>query len=221
LSVSDFVNELNAFLQYVADNRGALALKSWEHLVLVGISASSAVAIGVPLGIFINRWRAARGVVMSAAGVVQTIPSVALLALLMMPLGLGSQPAITALILYALLPIVVNTHTGLAGINRNVLEAAEGLGFTRRQRLWLVELPLASPVIIAGIRTSATITVGVATLSALIGAGGLGDFIFRGLSTRNYYAITLGVLAASSMALLLGAGIGLIEKFLKRRMHQQ
>jgi osmoprotectant transport system permease protein len=214
-------NAAHEFAAYVASHGGELASKSWEHLVLVALSAFAAVAIGVPLGILISRWRPARGPILGAAGVVQTIPSVAMLALLMMPLGLGARPAIAALILYALLPIVVNTHTGLAGVDRNILEAAEGLGFTRRQRLWLVELPLASPVIIAGVRTSTVITVGVATLSAMIGAGGLGDFIFRGLSTRNFNAITLGVLAASSMALLLGSGIGLIEKILKRRMHQK
>jgi osmoprotectant transport system permease protein len=188
--------------------------------MLTGISAAAAILIGVPLGILITRWRRARGPVLGVAGVLQTIPSVALLALLMIPLGLGAKPAITALILYALLPIVVNTHAGLTGVDRNVLEAAEGLGFTRPQRLWLVELPLASPVILAGIRTATIITVGIATLSALIGAGGLGDFIFRGLSTGNHQAIILGVIAAASMALLLGFGIGLIEKALKRRLHQ-
>jgi osmoprotectant transport system permease protein len=209
------------FLQYVADKRADLLLKSMQHLVLTGVSASTAILIGVPLGIMITRWQRARGPILGVAGVVQTIPSVAMLALLMIPLGLGARPAIGALILYALLPIVVNTHAGLTGLDRNVLEAAEGLGFTRRQRLWMVELPLASPVIIAGIRTSTVITVGIATLSALIGAGGLGDFIFRGLSTGNTQAITLGVITASSMALLLGYAIGLIEQELKRRLHQE
>ena len=210
---------MTGFVDYIAANRIDLLLKTGQHLVLTGISAAVAVAVGVPLGILISRWRRTRGVVLGAAGVMQTIPSVAMLAFLMIPLGLGAKPAIAALILYALLPIVVNTHAGLTGVDRNVLEAAEGLGFTRGQRLWMVELPLASPVIMAGIRTSTVITVGIATLSALIGAGGLGDFIFRGLSTGNQRSITLGVLAASSMALLLGYGIGLIEKMLKRRLH--
>jgi osmoprotectant transport system permease protein len=208
------------FLRYIADQRSELLLKTAQHLVLTGISAAVAILIGVPLGILITRWRYSRGPVLGVAGVLQTIPSVALLALLMIPLGLGAKPAVTALILYALLPIVVNTHAGLTGVDRNVLEAAEGLGFTRTQRLWLVELPLASPVIMAGIRTATIITVGIATLSALIGAGGLGDFIFRGLSTGNQQAIMLGVVAAASMALLLGYGIGLIEKALRRRLHQ-
>lgn len=209
------------FLDYVIDKQADLALKTTQHLILTGASASVAILIGVPLGILITRWRASRGWVLGIAGVVQTIPSVAMLALLMIPFGLGATPAIAALILYALLPIVVNTHAGLNGVDRNILEAAEGLGFTPRQRLFMVELPLASPVILAGIRTSTVITVGIATLSALIGAGGLGDFIFRGLSTGNNHAITLGVVAASSMALLLGWGIGFVEKQLKRRVRQQ
>ncbi|MBN1557844.1 MAG: ABC transporter permease [Lentisphaerae bacterium] len=208
------------FLRYIADTRGELLVKTLQHLMLTGCAAGAAVLIGVPLGILIARRRALRGFVLGVSGVVQTVPSVAMLALLMIPLGLGARPAVAALVLYALLPIIVNTHAGLNGVDRNVLEAADGLGFTRRQRLWMVELPLATPVIIAGIRTSAVITVGIATLSALIGAGGLGDFIFRGLATGNRNAIALGVLAASAMALLLGYGIGFLETRLKRRLHQ-
>jgi osmoprotectant transport system permease protein len=207
------------FLEYVADRRAELLIKSTQHQVLTGISASIAMVIGVPLGIMITRWRNTRSLVMGLAGVVQTIPSVALLAFLMIPLGLGVKPAIAALILYALLPIVVNTHAGLVGVDRNILQAADGLGFTRRQRLIWVELPLAAPVIIAGIRTSTVITVGIATLSALIGAGGLGDFIFRGLSTGNNDSVALGVVAASSMALGLGWLIGRVERQIKRRIH--
>ena len=209
------------FLQYIGDRRGELLFKTGQHLMLTGVSATVAMLIGVPLGILITRWRKSRGFVLGLVGVLQTIPSVAMLALLMIPLGLGAKPAIAALILYALLPIVVNTHAGLTGVDRNVLEAADGLGFTRHQRLWMVELPLATPVIIAGIRTSTVITVGIAALSALIGAGGLGDFIFRGLATGNNHAIALGVVAASSLALLLGYGIGRVEKTLKRRLHQR
>jgi osmoprotectant transport system permease protein len=208
-----------SFIDYVAANRAELLIKTGQHLVLTGMSAGVAVAAGVPLGILISRWRRTRGFVLGAASVVQTIPSVAILAALMIPLGLGAKPAIAALILYALLPIIVNTYTGLTGVDPNILEAAQGLGFTRGQRLRLVELPLASPVIMAGIRTATVITVGIATLSSLIGAGGLGDFIFRGLATLNYHAIMLGVAAASSMALLLGYGIGAIEGMLKRRLH--
>jgi osmoprotectant transport system permease protein len=210
---------MTEFLAFIVQQREEVLVKTGQHLVLTGIAASAAVVVGVPLGILVTRWRAARGIVLGVTGVIQTIPSVAMLALLMIPLGLGAKPAVAALILYALLPIVVNTHTGLAGVDRNVLEAADGLGFTPLQRLLLVELPLAVPVIIAGIRTSTIITVGIATLSALIGAGGLGDFIFRGLSTGNNYSIALGVVAASSLAILVGWVIGLAETIIKRRLH--
>ncbi len=209
------------FFEYTFEQRFLLWEKIVEHLWLTGVATVSAIVIGVPLGILITRYASWRGFVLGVAGVMQTIPSVAMLALLMIPLGLGQPPAIGALILYALLPIIVNTLTGLAGVDPNILEAAYGLGFTSNQKLWIVELPLASPVIIAGIRTSAVITVGIATLSALIGAGGLGDFIFRGLSTMNYNSIMLGVVAASSKALLLGGLIGWLEQKLKRRLRQK
>ena len=208
------------FPEYVIESRSVLAEKVLEHVFLTGIAIGAAILIGIPLGILIARRASLRGFVLGVAGVMQTIPSVAMLALLMIPLGLGARPAIGALILYALLPIIVNTLTGLRGVNPDVLEAADGLGFTARQKLWMVQLPLASPVIIAGIRTSAVITVGIATLSALIAAGGLGDFIFRGLAMGNYNSIVLGVVAASAMALLLGGIIGWAETILKRRLRQ-
>lgn len=207
-------------LEYMLRQRMEILARILEHLMLTGISVTASVLIGVPLGILIARRRAWRGSVLGFSSVMQTIPSVAMLALLMIPLGLGWKPAVAALILYALLPIIVNTYTGLNGVNPNTLEAAAGLGFTSAQRLWLVELPLASPVIIAGIRTSAVITVGIATLSAMIGAGGLGVFIFRGLATGNNNSILTGVIMASGMALLLGAGIGFVEQKLKRRLRQ-
>jgi osmoprotectant transport system permease protein len=209
------------FLHYILEKQSDLLIKTAEHLILTGISAAAAVLVGVPLGMLITRLLKLRGPVLGLAGVVQTIPSIAMLALLMIPLGLGVMPAIGALILYALLPIIRNTYTGLTGVDRNIIEAADGMGFTPRQRLWMVELPLAAPVIIAGIRTATVITVGIATLSAYIGAGGLGDFIVRGLSTGNNKSIVLGVMAASAMALLLDFGIGLLEKWLKHRLHQQ
>jgi len=209
------------FLQYIVERRSDLLIKTAEHLMLVGISATAAVLVSVPLGILITRWSRLRAPVLSVAGVVQTIPSIAMLALLMIPLGLGVKPAIGALILYSLLPIIRNTHTGLTGVDRNIIEAADGMGFTPGQRLWMVELPLAAPVIIAGIRTATVINVGIATLSAYVGAGGLGDFIVRGLSTGNNKSILVGVIVASAMAVLLDLGIGLLENLLKHKLHQK
>ena len=184
--------------------------------MLTGISIGIAVVIGLPLGIWIARNALARGTVLGTAGIFQTIPSLALLAFLLPFLGIGALPAVVALTLYALLPIVRNTYTGLAGISPDIIEAAHGVGFTERQRLWMVELPLALPVIVAGIRTATVIGVGIATLSAFIGAGGLGDFIIRGLALNNTRLILLGAVPAAALALLLDYLIGLIEKMLRR-----
>jgi osmoprotectant transport system permease protein len=207
------------FVSYTMEHRMELLSKVVEHSTLAGVATLAAALIGIPLGVFVARRPAWRDAILGVAGVVQTVPSVAMLALLMIPLGLGAKPAVTALLLYALLPIIVNTSTGLGGVSRSVCEAADAIGLTPCQKLWMVELPLASPIIVAGIRTSAITTMGIATLSSLIGAGGLGDFIFRGLSTGNRNSILLGVVAASCLALLLGALIGWIEKRLRRRLH--
>jgi len=190
--------------------------KTLEHLVLTGVSTGLAVLIGLPLGIWITRNAVARRPVLGASGIVQTIPSLAMLAFLLPLLGIGVKPAIAALTLYALLPIVRNTYTGLSEVAPDVLEAARGVGFTNRQQLLMVELPLAVPVIVAGVRTAAVIGVGIATLSAFIGAGGLGDFINRGLALNNTRLILLGAIPAALLALLVDAVIGLIERLLRR-----
>ena len=190
--------------------------KTLEHLVLTGAATGIAVVIGLPLGVWILRRPPVRGLILGGAGVVQTVPSLALLAFLLPILGIGVTPAIVALTLYALLPIVRNTFTGLDGISPDIIEAAMGMGFTRRQRLWMVEMPLALPVIVAGIRTAAVIGVGIATLSAFIGAGGLGDFIVRGLALNNSSLILLGAVPAAILALIIDYGIGLFERTLRR-----
>ncbi|MDP6777489.1 MAG: ABC transporter permease, partial [Candidatus Latescibacteria bacterium] len=160
-------------VEFVIQRAPQLWQKTLEHLVLTGAATGIAVVIGLPLGVLILRRPAVRGLILGTTGVVQTVPSLALLAFLLTFLGIGVTPAVVALTLYALLPIVRNTFTGLDGISPDIIEAAMGMGFTRRQRLWMVEVPLALPVIIAGIRTAAVIIVGIATLSAYIGAGGL------------------------------------------------
>ncbi len=207
---------MNPGLSFLIERAPEIGEKTLQHVMLTGVSIALAMLIGIPLGIWIRRRRSARGSVLGGAGVLQTIPSVALLALLMIPLGIGMKPAIVALVLYALLPIIRNTFTGLEGVSPEVIEAARGLGFTERQQLWLVEIPLALPVMVAGIRTAAVITVGVATLSALIGAGGLGDFIFRGIALRNTPLIVLGCASSAILALLFDFGIGLVESRLRR-----
>ena len=192
-----------------------LTVKTLEHLMLTGISTGTAVLLGLPLGIWITRHPRLRGIVLGAAGVVQTIPSLAMLAFLLPFFGIGVRPALVALTLYAVLPIVRNTTTGLCEVAGEVIEAAQGLGFTQQQRLFLVEMPLALPMIVAGIRTATVICVGIATLSAFIGAGGLGDFINRGLALNNTRLILLGAIPAAILALILDASIGLAEALLR------
>lgn len=187
-----------------------------EQLYLVGAAMTMAILIGVPLGILIVRTQRLRAVVLSFAGILQTIPSLALLAFLLPFFGIGAKPAIIALVLYALLPVIRNTVTGLENVPAESIEAARGLGFTKLQRLWIVELPLAMPMIIAGIRIATVISVGVATLAAFIGAGGLGDFINRGLALNNTQLLLIGAIPAALMALILDFVIGQIEILLQK-----
>jgi len=204
-------------IDFVIQKGPELLIKFREHLLLTGISTSFAIVAGVPLGILIARHKIARGSVLGVAGIVQTIPSLAMLAFLLPLLGIGIKPAIVALTLYALLPIIRNTYTGLTNISGEIIEAATGLGFTKKQQLWLVELPLALPIIFAGIRTAAVIGVGIATLSSFIGAGGLGDFINRGLAMNNTNLILLGAGAAAVLALTIDFFLGRVESLIWKR----
>jgi len=193
-----------------------------EHLWLVGLSMLIAVVIGVPLGILLTRRPKMRALVLGSANIIQTIPSLALFGLLLPVPWLGtraSRLAVIALALYALLPIVRNTFVGISGVSAPVREAAVAMGLTSRQLLTMVELPLASPVILAGIRTAVVITIGVATIAAAIGAGGLGEFIFRGIAMVDNGVILAGALPAAAMALVADAGLGALEKRLARRGH--
>ena len=193
-----------------------------EHLWLVGLSMLIAVVIGVPLGILLTRQPKMRALVLGSANIIQTIPSLALFGLLLPVPWLGARAgrlAVIALALYALLPIVRNTFVGISGVSAPVREAAVAMGLTSRQLLTMVELPLASPVILAGIRTAVVITIGVATIAAAIGAGGLGEFIFRGIAMVDNGVILAGALPAAAMALVADAGLGALEKRLARRGH--
>ncbi len=206
------------FWAMVAARRTELWQKVIEHFGLTVLSMAIAILIGVPTGVLIHRRRAAVPAVLGVTEVVQTIPSLAMLAFLFAVYGiLGATPAVTALVLYALLPIVVNTFTGLKELSPEIIEAADGIGMSARQRLWMVELPLAMPVIVAGIRTATVWTVGIATLSTYIGAGGLGDFISRGLARNDARLTLLGAVPAAAMAVALSLGIRVVERLLRRR----
>lgn len=193
---------------------------SAEHLWLVGVAMLFAVAVGVPLGILLTRQPKLKALVFGSTNVIQTIPSLALFGLLLPLPWLGVQVdrlAITALALYALLPVVRNTYTGITGISPPVREAAVAMGLTSRQLLWQVELPLAAPVILGGIRVATVITIGVATIAAAIGAGGLGELIFRGIAMVDDGVILAGAVPAALMAVMADYLLGRIEKLLARR----
>ncbi len=203
---------MSELIEFFATQGDAVFEQTLRHLALTFISVAIAVAIGVPLGIFIARKARTAGVVLSAVGVLQTIPSIALLGFMIPLFGIGIVPAIIALMLYALLPLVRNTYTGLRGVDGTVVEAARALGMTENQILAKVELPLAMPVILAGVRTATVITVGVATLAAYIGAGGLGEFIFGGIALNNTAMILGGAIPSAMLAIGLDLLLGLLQR---------
>jgi len=182
-----------------------------QHLQLVGISLLATILVGIPLGVLATGGRVLRGLTLFSVGVLQTIPALALLAILIPVFGIGERPALLALFLYGLLPIVSNTYTGLATIPPSLLEAAEVLGLTPAQKLFRVRLPLASPAIMAGIKTSAVINVGTATIAAFIGAGGLGDPIKQGIDLQRTDLLLQGAIPAAVLALLVQWGFDLLE----------
>ncbi|MDJ0796342.1 MAG: ABC transporter permease [Calothrix sp. MO_167.B12] len=193
--------------------------RTGEHLFLVIISIAIAVLIGIPLGIIITRRPSLRQPILGFANVMQTVPSLAMFGLLIpLPIigGIGAVPAIVALTLYSLLPIIRNTYTGITTVNPSIREAGKGMGMTDRELLFQVEIPLAMGVILAGVRVAAVIAIGIATIAAAIGAGGLGVFIFRGISVVNDQLILAGAVPAAAIALLADFGIGSLERYLMK-----
>lgn len=179
-----------------------ILLASWQHLELTLISLVLANSIAIPLGILLTRFKRWADPVIGVTAVVQTVPSLALLGFMIPLLGIGKGPAIVALTVYGLLPILRNTYTGIVGVTPAVVEAGVGMGMTSRQVLLMVELPMALSVIMAGVRTATVLLIGVATLAALIGAGGLGDLIFRGIAMANPQLILAGAVPAAAMAIV-------------------
>jgi osmoprotectant transport system permease protein len=201
--------------QFILQNHTEVLELTLEHLWLVGISTLLAVLIGVPLGILITRWPALNKPVLGGANIIQTIPSLALFGFLLPAPWIGARAdrlAILALALYALLPLIRNTYVGIRSVDPAVVEAGRGMGLTDRQLLFQVELPLALGVIIAGVRVATVISVGLATIAAAIGAGGLGEYIFRGLAMVNNQVILAGAIPAAAMALLADLSLGWLEK---------
>ncbi|MBI4161474.1 MAG: ABC transporter permease [Acidobacteria bacterium] len=206
-------------LEFFLRTRTEVIELTLEHLWLVGASTLLAVAVGIPVGVLLSRRPALSRPILGAANVMQTVPSLALFGFLLPAPWIGERAdrlAILALTLYALLPIIRNTHAGILGVDRAVLEAGRGMGMTGRQILFQVELPLALGVILAGVRVATVISVGVATIAAAIGAGGLGEYIVRGVAMVNNQLILAGAIPAALLALLADVGLGLLERGLRR-----
>jgi len=205
-------------VQFFLNHRAEVAELMLEHLWLVGISTLLAVAVGLPLGILLTRRPTLSKPILGGANVMQTVPSLALFGLLMPVPWLGERAdrlVILALTLYALLPIIRNTYAGITGVDAAVVEAGRGMGMTDRQLLFQVQLPLALGVIIAGVRVATVVSVGVATVAAAVGAGGLGEYIFRGLAMVNNQLILAGAIPAAALALFADVGFGFIERWLR------
>lgn len=203
---------------FFATHGGEILSTTLEHLELVLLAMAIAVAVAIPLAIFIVHRPTLRTVAMGIASVFQTIPSLALFGFLIpVPFigGIGKRTAVVALVLYALLPILRNTYVGLTGIDPAVLEAATAMGMTPQQVMWRVRLPLARAVILAGIRTATVITIGVATIAAAIGAGGLGTFIFRGVAMVSDAVILAGAIPAALLALAADGLLAMLERRLR------
>ncbi|MGE5277167.1 MAG: ABC transporter permease [Acidobacteriota bacterium] len=206
---------MSGLAAYFWERRGEIGALALQHLWLVVISTALAVAVGLPLGVALTRRPRLARPVLGLASVVQTIPSLALFGFLIpLPLigGIGARTAIVALVVYALLPILRNTHAGITSVDPATVEAAVGLGMTPGERLRLVELPLALPVVLAGVRIAAVVSIGLATIAAAIGAGGLGVLIYRGIATVDDRLILAGALPAALLALAVDGALGLLER---------
>ncbi|MCM1991370.1 ABC transporter permease [Oceanirhabdus seepicola] len=198
----DSNNLFNMFIETVKGRWPDILKALSQHLQLTLISLGLAILISVPLGIFLTRHKRFADTVIGITAVFQTIPSLALLGFLIPFLGIGTTPAIVALTIYGLLPILRNTYTGIVGVDSAQIEAGKGMGMTSLQILFMVEIPSALNIIMAGIRTATVLIIGVTTLASLVGAGGLGDLIFRGISSVNSGLILAGAVPAALLAIL-------------------
>lgn len=189
-----------------------LIIKTWEQIYIAGFSILLGVIVAVPLGILLTRFPKTAKYVMSITSMLQTIPSLALLALMIPIFGIGKLPSIVALFIYSLLPILRNTYIGMAKVNRNLVDAAKGMGMTTMQSILKVEIPMAMPIIMSGVRLSTIYVISWSTLASYIGAGGLGDFIFNGLNLYNPSLIIGGTIPVTILAILADYLLGKLEK---------
>ena len=203
---------IRGLINYFVDSRAQIFSLLLEHIQLTAIAVGVAILIGVPLGILICYIRKASKPVLGVANVIQAVPSMALLGFAIPILGIGTVPAVVVVVLYSLLPIIKNTFAGIHGISPEMVEAAQGIGMSRFQILYKVQIPQALPVIMAGVRISAVTAVGLMTMAAFIGGGGLGYLVFSGIRTVDNYQIIAGALPACLLALLVDFLFGVIEK---------
>lgn len=190
---------------------------TWEHIQISVISIAGAIIIGLALGVFASQYRKSSSFIMGLTNLIYTIPSIALFGFLIPFSGIGNTTAVIALTVYALLPMVRNTYTGINGIDREIIEAARGMGSTPFQILWKIKLPLAYPVILSGIRNMMVMTISLAGIAAFIGAGGLGVAIYRGITTNNSAMTLAGSILIALLALLADWGVGRYEKYIRRK----
>jgi len=204
-------------LNYMLNNLDRIGVGTIEHLGIATIALFLALLVAIPIGIFLTRKEKLAQPTLGLANVIMTIPSLALLAFMLPILGIGNRPAVAALFLYALMPIMRNTYTGIKRVSPSLIEAARGMGMTDFQVLYSVELPIAFSFIFAGVRTTFVILIGWTTLAAFIGGGGLGQLIWSGLNTANYNLIYSGAIPAAILALLTDFILGHVENWLTPR----
>jgi osmoprotectant transport system permease protein len=204
------------FLFYLFEKRGVILLSALRHMEVSAIAIFLSVVIAIPLGILITRYRKIAHVVVNSANIGQTIPSLAILGLVIPFLGIGLKPAVFALVLRGVLPIINNTYSGIINVDRSLIEAGRGIGMKDRQILTLVELPLSFPVIMAGIRTATVLSISIATLAALIGAGGLGDLIFQGIVMADTNLLLAGSIPTAILAIGADTLLGVAERRLRK-----
>jgi len=205
---------LNVYTIYVLNNWDKILSRSGEHVYLAFTAVALACLVGIPIGLLINRNKQLANLVMNGANILQTIPSLAMFALLIPLVGIRDKNAILALFLYGLLPIIKNTYTGIRNVDPAITEAAKGMGMSNMQMLYMVQAPLAIPVIMAGVRIATVTGIGVATIATLIGSGGLGTLIYQGIGMMNYPMMISGAIAAALLALLTDYVLGLLEKLM-------
>ncbi|MDQ0929301.1 osmoprotectant transport system permease protein [Bacillus atrophaeus] len=203
---------MNQTVQFLQTNGGEMLYKTWEHLYISIIAVILGILVAVPLGIVLTRMKKGAGLVIGIVNIIQTLPSLAILAFFIPLLGVGKVPAIVALFFYSVLPILRNTYTGILGVNKNLLESGKGIGMTAGEQIRLVELPLAVPVIMAGVRTSTIYLIGWATLASFIGGGGLGDYIFIGLNLYQPEYIIGGAVPVTILAILIDYLLAVTER---------